>query len=87
MDANPDNYVEVPPKEMMPRNLLGFVLLMGRSHQVALAAISVLLFLAGTAPLEIQRRVINAATQGAAYGWIRFPRPVRRHPRYVSLCP
>lgn len=67
MDANPDNYVEVPPKESMPRNLLGFVLLMGRLHQLALAAISVLLFLAGTAPLEIQRRVINAATHGGAY--------------------
>ena len=67
MDANPDNYVKVPPKEAMPPTLLAFVLRMGRSHQLALAAISVLLFLAGTAPLEIQRRVINAATQGAPY--------------------
>jgi ABC-type bacteriocin/lantibiotic exporter with double-glycine peptidase domain len=51
----------------MPRNLFGFVFLIGRRHQLALAALSVLLFLAGTAPLEIQRRVINAATEGARF--------------------
>ena len=51
----------------MPRSLFNFVFLIGRWHQAALAALSVLLFLAGTAPLEIQRRVINAATQGADF--------------------
>lgn len=51
----------------MPGNLFGFVLLMGRRHQTAIAALSILLFLAGTAPLEVQRRVVNAVTQGAPY--------------------
>ncbi|MBB3463111.1 ABC transporter ATP-binding protein [Rhizobium sp. BK377] len=51
----------------MPKNLFGFVLLMGRRHQIAIAALSILLFLAGTAPLEVQRRFINAVTEGAAY--------------------
>ena len=51
----------------MPKKLFGFVLLMGRHHQIAIAALSILLFLAGTAPLEVQRRIINAATGGASY--------------------
>ena len=51
----------------MPKNLFGFVLLMGRHHQIAIAALSILLFLAGIAPLEVQRRIINAATGGASY--------------------
>ncbi|MGO7755770.1 ABC transporter ATP-binding protein, partial [Rhizobium ruizarguesonis] len=36
-------------------------------HQIAIAALSILLFLAGTVPLELQRRIINAATGGASY--------------------
>jgi ABC-type multidrug transport system fused ATPase/permease subunit len=51
----------------MPKNLFGFVLLMGRGHQIAIAVLSILLFLAGTAPLEVQRRFINAVTEGAPY--------------------
>ena len=51
----------------MPKNLLGFVFLIGRYHQMAIAALSIVLFLAGTAPLEIQRRIVNAATDGAPY--------------------
>ncbi|MEK1900577.1 MAG: ABC transporter ATP-binding protein [Rhizobium sp.] len=54
----------------MPRNLFGFVLLMGRRHQTAIAGVAMLLFLAGTAPLEVQRRIINAMTQGAPYAAI-----------------
>ncbi|MGV4796701.1 ABC transporter transmembrane domain-containing protein [Rhizobium sp. F40D2] len=51
----------------MPKSLFGFVLLIGRYHQIGIAALSIILFLAGTAPLEIQRRIINAATDGAPY--------------------
>ncbi|MBX4927405.1 ABC transporter ATP-binding protein [Rhizobium binae] len=51
----------------MPKTLLGFVFLIGRYHQMAIAALSIVLFLAGTAPLEIQRRIVNAATEGAPY--------------------
>ncbi|MBX5218707.1 MULTISPECIES: ABC transporter transmembrane domain-containing protein [unclassified Rhizobium] len=51
----------------MPRSLFGFVFLIGRHHQIAIAALSIVLFLAGTAPLEVQRRIINAATNGTPY--------------------
>ncbi|WP_170967755.1 ABC transporter ATP-binding protein [Rhizobium phaseoli] len=51
----------------MPKSLLGFVLLISRYHQMAIAALSIVLFLAGTAPLEIQRRIINAATERGSY--------------------
>ncbi|ENN85271.1 ABC-type multidrug transport system ATPase and permease component-like protein [Rhizobium freirei PRF 81] len=51
----------------MPSSLFGFILMMGRRNQVALAAISVLLFVIEAAPLELQRRIVNAATTGAAY--------------------
>lgn len=51
----------------MPRSLLGFILMVGRRHQLALAAISILLFVVEAAPLELQRRIVNAATTGATY--------------------
>ncbi|MBB2750476.1 UNVERIFIED_ORG: ABC-type multidrug transport system fused ATPase/permease subunit [Rhizobium aethiopicum] len=51
----------------MPKSLFGFVFLMGRHHQIAIAALSVVLFLAATAPLEVQRRIINAATDATPY--------------------
>lgn len=51
----------------MPKSLFRFVLLTGGHHQIALAALSIILFLAGTAPLEIQRRIINVATERASY--------------------
>lgn len=54
----------------MPRSLFGFVFLMGKRHQSGIAVLSILLFLAGTAPLEIQRRIINAATEGSSYNSI-----------------
>ncbi|EJZ22892.1 ABC transporter transmembrane domain-containing protein (plasmid) [Rhizobium sp. Pop5] len=51
----------------MPKSLFRFVLLTGGHHQIALAALSIILFLSGTVPLEIQRRIINAATERAPY--------------------
>ncbi len=43
---------------------------MGKRHQLAIAVLSVVLFLVGTAPLEVQRRIINSATEGASYSSI-----------------
>lgn len=54
----------------MPRKLAGFILAMGRSHQAALVLLSVMLFVVGIVPLEIQRRIINGATQGASFNAI-----------------
>lgn len=56
----------------MPQSLLGFVMLMGRRHQIAIAALSILLFIVETVPLELQRRIVNAATAGAPYHLILF---------------
>ncbi|MFS8116115.1 ABC transporter transmembrane domain-containing protein [Rhizobium jaguaris] len=51
----------------MPQSLFGFVMLMGRPHQIAIAALSILLFVVETVPLELQRRIVNAATAGTSY--------------------
>jgi ABC-type multidrug transport system fused ATPase/permease subunit len=50
----------------MPRRLRGFILMMGRGHQAALVLLSVLLFAVGILPIEVQRRIVNGATQGSS---------------------
>nr|WP_246802317.1 ABC transporter ATP-binding protein [Rhizobium leucaenae] len=47
-------------------------MLMGRPHQIAIAALSILLFVVETVPLELQRRIVNAATAGASYHLVLF---------------
>lgn len=54
----------------MPRKLAGFILMMGRGHQTVLVALSVMLFVVAIVPLEIQRRIINGATQGSSFNAI-----------------
>ncbi|WFU13420.1 ABC transporter ATP-binding protein (plasmid) [Rhizobium sp. CB3090] len=51
----------------MPSRLYGFVLSFGAWHQMRLLALSILAFAAGTAPLEVQRRLINTAVEGGSY--------------------
>ncbi|ABC93315.1 hypothetical conserved protein (plasmid) [Rhizobium etli CFN 42] len=51
----------------MPKSLLGFVLLISRYIRWRLQPYPSFFFLAGTAPLEIQRRIINAATERGSY--------------------
>ncbi|PZU87095.1 MAG: multidrug ABC transporter ATP-binding protein [Shinella sp.] len=46
----------------MPTSLYRFVWRVSGLHQVAIAILSILLFLLGTVPLEIQRRIVNDAT-------------------------
>lgn len=44
--------------------------MMGRGHQTVLVALSVMLFVVAIVPLEIQRRIINGATQGSSFNAI-----------------
>ncbi|MDQ0563547.1 ABC-type bacteriocin/lantibiotic exporter with double-glycine peptidase domain [Rhizobium mesoamericanum] len=57
-------------EDAMPQRLSGFISMMGRGHQALLVLLSVLLFAVGILPLEIQRRIVNGATQGAALNTI-----------------
>jgi ABC-type multidrug transport system fused ATPase/permease subunit len=50
----------------LPETLLGFVRSTGVWHQTALSLLSVAVFAASTAPLEIQRRIVNDATAGGS---------------------
>jgi hypothetical protein len=45
----------------VPPSLFGFVWRISGRHQPWIAAVAVLVFLLGTAPLEIQRRLVNDA--------------------------
>nr|NLR86357.1 ABC transporter ATP-binding protein [Rhizobium sp. P28RR-XV] len=56
----------------MPRKLYGFVFRSSGWHQLVTAILSVMLFTAGTIPLEIQRRIVNAATENGSYRTIAF---------------
>ncbi len=57
---------------ILPRTLYGFVFQTSGWHQLVTAILSVLLFTAGTIPLEIQRRIVNAATENGSYRTIAF---------------
>jgi ABC-type multidrug transport system fused ATPase/permease subunit len=55
------------PASEMPKTLLTFVARFSGWHQLALSAMSVIVFLLEAAPLEIQRRIVNDAYVGGAY--------------------
>lgn len=52
---------------ILPRTLYGFVFRASGWHQLATAILSIVLFTAGTIPLEVQRRIVNAATENGSY--------------------
>lgn len=54
----------------MPPTLLRFVLSFGRLHQLCMVLLSAMLFVVGTAPLEVQRRIINATTTSGSFASI-----------------
>lgn len=58
------------PAGELPGTLLGFTLRFSGWHQMALAGMSVAVFLAETVPLELQRRIVNDAFKGGAWGAI-----------------
>ncbi|MFI4998312.1 MAG: ABC transporter transmembrane domain-containing protein [Reyranellales bacterium] len=45
----------------MPKTILGYIVRFTGKHQIALALMSVAVFLLSTAPLELQRRIVNDA--------------------------
>ena len=45
----------------MPRTLFGYIWQVSRRHQVGLCLLSITVFLLSTAPLELQRRIVNDA--------------------------
>ncbi|ACE93766.1 hypothetical protein AMJ96_PB00050 (plasmid) [Rhizobium sp. N113] len=58
--------------DSMLSELFGFIWLMGRRHQALVAGLSVALFVIGAAPLELQRRIVNEATEQASYRSLLF---------------
>lgn len=52
----------------MPRTLFGYIWQRTARHQVALALLSVVVFLLSAAPLELQRRIVNDAIERGATG-------------------
>ena len=58
---------QIPKEIVLPRTLYGFVFRVSGWHQLAVAMLSIVLFTAGTIPLEIQRRIVNAATENGSY--------------------
>lgn len=54
----------------MPRTLTGFIFMMGRVHQTILLLLSIVLFTVGILPLEVQRRIVNGATEGSSFNSI-----------------
>lgn len=51
----------------LPPGLFGFVRRVGLHHQAALVVLSVAVFLLSTAPLEVQRRIVNDAFAGGSF--------------------
>jgi ABC-type multidrug transport system fused ATPase/permease subunit len=57
-----------PGEERLPKGLFGFIILLGGWHQLSIATLATMAFLCGTIPLEIQRRIVNAAVDRASLG-------------------
>jgi ABC-type multidrug transport system fused ATPase/permease subunit len=51
----------------LPRSIFAFIWQVSSRHQIALSILSVAVFLLNTAPLELQRRIINDAFRGGNY--------------------
>lgn len=48
----------------MPPTLVGFIIWVSGRHQIWIALCAILLFVADTVPLEVQRRLVNGAVKG-----------------------
>lgn len=53
-------------RSALPPTLFGYILRTGGRHQIALLALSVIVFALSTVPLEIQRRIVNDAVRNGA---------------------
>jgi ABC-type bacteriocin/lantibiotic exporter with double-glycine peptidase domain len=61
-----------PSRGSLPSSLFGFIWLMGKLHQALVAGLSLALFLTSAIPLELQRRIVNEATQKTSYSSLLF---------------
>jgi ABC-type bacteriocin/lantibiotic exporter with double-glycine peptidase domain len=57
-------------RRALPRTIMGYVVRSSGRHQIVLAVLSAAVFGLSSAPLELQRRIINDATQRAEYSAI-----------------
>ena len=60
------------PKTTLPATLAGYVWRASGRHQIALALLSVLVFLLSAAPLEFQRRIVNEAVHEGIFAPIAW---------------
>lgn len=56
-----------PVDSLGNRGLFSFIWRISGWHQIAIACLSVLLFLLETVPLELQRRIVNTVSDGGSY--------------------
>ncbi|TCR75623.1 ABC transporter ATP-binding protein [Rhizobium sp. BK376] len=61
---------ETKPDNGLPKGIFPFVTLLGIRHQIAIAGLAILSFACGTAPLEIQRRIVNDTVEGASLSYL-----------------
>ncbi len=52
---------------LLPATLFGFIRSVGLRHQIGLSAMSLVVFVLSTAPLEVQRRIVNDAFLGGSF--------------------
>ncbi|WP_246683611.1 ABC transporter ATP-binding protein [Labrys sp. KNU-23] len=62
--AGPHESPHTSPHAQMPETLVGFIIWVSGRHQIWIALCAVLLFVADTVPLEVQRRLVNSAVKG-----------------------
>jgi len=62
--------MELERNKPLPKTVFGYIWRTSASHQVALCLLSVAVFLLSTAPLELQRRIVNDAIARGATGTI-----------------
>jgi len=55
---------------LLPRNVFLYVVGISRVHQLALVALTVIVFLMEVVPLELQRRAVNDLVKHRAYSWV-----------------
>nr|WP_316651127.1 ABC transporter transmembrane domain-containing protein [uncultured Gellertiella sp.] len=55
------------PSPRLPKALFRFIWQVSHVHQLGIAGLSILLFVLETAPLELQRRIVNIVSEGGAF--------------------
>lgn len=66
-EVSPHEIPRMTPDSRMPPSLFGFVIRVSGKHQIWIGLLAVLLFIADTVPLEVQRRLVNSAVKGGDF--------------------